>query len=341
MWLPCGVSKSTYAQDMAVIHTRTQWGLLVLLLAFLCALPFLLNSLWLGIVIHITIILIAVLGLHILTGLCGQISLGQAAFVGVAAYTSTLLCATLHFPLAISIVCAALFTGLFGIVFGLPALRIKGFYLAMSTLAAQLIIVYLFIHLPFAGGSKGLFVPTPRFLESKINLYFVIMGTAILAIAFAKNISRTKLGRIFVAIRDNDLAAEVIGIRLSYYKLLAFFICSLYAGVAGALYSLYIGHINYEHFTLMDSVWYLGMLVVGGLGSTSGVVFGVIFINLLSKGTSLLASQMPALSPQLASTLGIIVFGLAIILFLIFEPRGIAHRWEIFKNSYRIWPFSY
>lgn len=341
MQLPCGISNSTYVEDMAVIRTRTQWGLLGVLFAFLGVLPFLLDSLWLGIVTHISIVLIAVLGLHILTGLCGQISLGQAAFVGVGAYTSTLLCANLQVPLPISIICAAIFTGLFGMIFGLPALRVKGFYLAMSTLAAQFIIIYLFIHLPFAGGSVGLFVPIPHFLESGINLYFVIMGVAVLMTLFAKNISRTKVGRIFVAIRDNDLAAEVIGIRLSYYKLLAFFICSVYAGIAGALYSLYMGHINYEHFVLMDSIWYLGMLVVGGLGSTSGVVFGVIFVSLLSKGTSLLAMQMPMLSPQLASTLGIIVFGLVVVLFLIFEPRGLAHRWEIFKNSYRIWPFSY
>ncbi len=341
MELPCGVSKSTYAQDMAVIHTRTQWGLLGILFAFLCVLPFFLNSLWLGIVIHTSIVLIAVLGLHILTGLCGQISLGQAAFLGVGAYASTLLCAKLNFPLPISIIGAAIFSGCFGIIFGLPALRVKGFYLAMSTLAAQFIIIYLFIHVRFAGGSQGLFVPIPQFLESKINLYFIIMGTAVLATAFAKNISRTKAGRIFVAIRDNDLAAEVIGIRLSYYKLLAFFICSLYAGIAGALYSLYIGHINYEHFSLMDSIWYLGMLVVGGLGSTSGAVFGVIFISLLSKGTSLLAAQMPILGPQVASTIGIIVFGLILVLFLIFEPRGLSHRWEIFKKFYRIWPFSY
>ena len=168
------------------------------------------------------------------------------------------------------------------------------------------------------------------------------MIIACLATYLAKNIVRTRVGRAFIAIRDNDLAAEVMGVNLLYYKLTAFFIGCVYAGVAGALMVNYINFANVEQFPFINSVWYLGMLIVGGMGSTVGVIFGVVAIKLLEQ---LATTAGPILAnifvPQVAACLALIFDGLVIILFLIFEPRGLAHRWEMIKSYYRRWPFSY
>jgi branched-chain amino acid transport system permease protein len=162
---------------------------------------------------------------------------------------------------------------------------------------------------------------------------------------FAKNLVRTGVGRAFVAIRDNDLAAEVAGVNVFRYKLLAFFICSVYAGVAGSLWAHWVRAINTDHFTLMNSIWFLGMLIVGGMGSTAGAIFGVAFLRILEEGTKILGEKMtiffPTLVGSVQAALTVTVYGVVIMLFLIFEPRGLAHRWEIFKASYRLRPFAY
>jgi len=162
---------------------------------------------------------------------------------------------------------------------------------------------------------------------------------------FAKSAARSRLGRAFVAVRDNDLAAEVMGINLFHYKLVAFFTCSVYAGVAGALWALYLNHLHPEQFVLMDSIWYLGMLIVGGMGSTMGAIFGTVFLKVLGEliviYSPVIAEVFPAVETGIFASLGHLVFAVVILLFLIFEPRGINHRWEIFKASYRLHPFAY
>ena len=160
----------------------------------------------------------------------------------------------------------------------------------------------------------------------------------------AKNLARTRAGRAFIAIRDNDLAAEVMGINLFRYKLIAFFIGCFLAGIAGSLLAHWIGFMSVEHFTIMDSILYIGMIIIGGLGTTTGPIFGVIFIRLLQQGITFIAPVLEstfALPAGFTTGIGPMVFGLAIILFLILEPRGLAHRWQLFKASYRLWPFSY
>lgn len=348
---PSGVYNETYAKEFAIVRTRFQWLLLILGLIWLFTLPLYCSGYILGIANHMGIALLAVLGLSILTGYCGQISIGQAAFMAVGAYTSTILVIEAGLSFWATLPCAALVAGLVGFIFGLPSLRVKGFYLAMATLAAQFIIPWLFGHVAtdVTGGVFGLTVPAITFmgkpLTSQTSLFFTIMPLALGGIYFAKNLVRTRVGRAFIAIRDNDLAAEVMGINLFYYKLLAFFICSAYAGIAGALWAVWMRAINPEHFTLMSSVMYLGMLIVGGMGSISGACFGTIFIIGFDELTRRLS---PVIGPLLgmpgataAPALMPIMFGLIILLFLIFEPRGLAHRWQIFKASYRLWPFSY
>jgi branched-chain amino acid transport system permease protein len=350
MDLPCGTFKENYAQDMAIIHTRLQWLILVTFLAFLFTLPLYLGDRWLGIIIIMGISVITVQGLNILTGYCGQISLGQPAFMAVGAYTSALLCAKLSWPYWAALPCAAIAAGVVGIVFGLPSLKVKGFYLIMTTLAAQFIIIWIILQLrSLTGGVDGLAAAKPMIagiaLTSKQDWFYLIIIIVCLSTFFAKNLVRTRIGRAFIAIRDNDLAAEIMGVNLYFYKLQAFFIGCMFAGVAGSLLVHYVGVASPEQFTLMDSVWYLGMLIVGGMGTTIGAILGTVFIRLLDEFVLIIspvfASAFPAFAVQASASLGLITYSFVIILFLMFEPRGLAHRWQIAKKYFRNWPFSY
>lgn len=348
---PCGTFDRSYAQDMAIIRTRLQWIILIVGLVLLFSAPLFASGRWLNLLNLIGISVIAVHGLNILTGYCGQISLGQAAFMAVGAYTSGVLTAKLGFSFWAALPCAAVSAGIVGLIFGLPSLRVKGFYLAMATLAAQFIIPTLLVNLlgPITGGVLTLRVPPPEIggiiCRTPESMFYIIIPIAVLMTFFAKNLVRTGVGRAFIAIRDNELAAEVQGVNVFGYKLLAFFICSVYAGVAGCLWAHWMRAINPEHFTLMNSIWYVGMVIVGGMGSTAGAVFGTVFLRILDEFTKTLgmslAMTFPAWAAFVQATLTQIVYGLVIILFIIFEPRGLAHRWEIFKASYRLRPFPY
>jgi branched-chain amino acid transport system permease protein len=246
--------------------------------------------------------------------------------------------------------CAALAAGIVGILFGLPSLKIKGFYLILTTIGAQFIIIWVILQLPnLTGGADGLAAEKPKIagitLSSKQSWFYLVMIITCLATFFAKNLVRTGVGRAFIAIRDNYLAAEIIGINLFYYKLQAFFIGCMFAGVAGSLMVHYVGIASPEQFTMMDSVWYLGMLIVGGEGTTMGPIFGAVFLRLLDEliliVSPVFASLLPAIAVQASASLGLISHGLVIILFLMFEPRGLAHRWEVIKKYFQLWPFSY
>jgi len=352
---PYGTYDETYAQDMAVCRTRLQWGILIGGLILLLSLPLFLGEWMVNFVNFIGISVIAALGLNILTGYAGQISLGQAAFIGVGAYTTGMLARYLAFPIWITLPCAALAAGLVGLIFGLPSLRIKGFYLAMATLAAQVIIPWLIVNVrpDITGGAHSFRVPAATLgigdiaLANETSLFYLIIPLAVLMTFFAKNLHRSRVGRAFIAIRDNDLAAEVMGINLFSYKSLAFFICSAFAGVAGCLWAYWMRAIAVDQFSLMESIWYVGIIIVGGLGSTSGVIMGTVFIRGLDRLVKIIGPAIEGAVPQLTGPWGAtaalspLVFGLVVLLFIILEPRGLSHRWEIFKASYRLWPFSY
>jgi branched-chain amino acid transport system permease protein len=234
-------------------------------------------------------------------------------------------------------------------LFGISSLRVKGFYLAISTIAAQFIIIWVLNQWSeVTGGYNGIVAPIAEIGGLKLNTqssqFFLILIVVIIVIFYAKNLARTRIGRAFVAIRDNDLAAEVMGINLFRYKLLAFFIGCFLAGIAGSLLAHWIGKISPEHFSMTDSILYVGIIIIGGLGSTTGPIFGVIFIRMLQQGISFLSPVLEstfALPAGFTTGIGPMVFGLIIILFLILEPRGISHRWQLIKASYRLWPFSY
>jgi len=347
--LPCRTFNQTYEQDMAIFRTRLQWLLLAAGIILGLCLPLFTGTYMLTIVIMTMCIFIATLGIQILTGYCGQLSVGHTAFVAVGAYTSALLVAQTGLSFWIAVPVAGIAAGLIGLIVGLASIRLRGFYLIISTLAAQFIIMYIIIHwTSLTGGSFGMAAPAPRlggleFVTPQSYFYIVFVGL-LMATYVAKNIVRTNVGRAFIAIRDNDLAAEVMGINLTAYKLMAFFIGCAFAGIGGALAAHARGVITPDNYTLIESFWYLGYIIIGGLGTITGAFFGVIFIAILNNGLAAILTSLATTFPGAGSLLAplmLFIFGLVIVLFLIFEPRGLAHRWEIFKAYYRLWPFSH
>jgi len=351
MRLPSGTYNVSYEEDMAIIRTRTQWWLFSLFILFLFLLPFIpgIGSRYMLGMINVALIwMVAVLGLCILTGFCGQISLGHAAFMACGAYTSAILMTHLNIGFWLAAPLAVLLTALVGVFFGLPALRLKGLYLIMATLAAQYIIIYFFTHIPaLTGGGEGMRVPIARLGDFELiganANYYLILTSTVLATFIAVNIGRSQIGRAFISIRDNDIAAEVLGVNLTKYKLMAFAIGCGFAGWAGALWANNSQMLAYEQFSIMNSLWFLGALIVGGQGSVLGAIFGVLFVRLLFEGMTEIAPILSRILPGAISigSVGQITFGLAIILFLIFEPRGLSHRWQIIKASYRLFPFAH
>jgi branched-chain amino acid transport system permease protein len=347
MGLPSGTFSENYGQDMAIVRTRAQWAMLFGLLILLFTSPLFLNDKMLTIMTITGITIISVHGLSILSGYCEQISLGHVGFMAVGAYTSAVLCARLGWPFWLALPCAALAAGLVGILFGLPSLRVKGLYLIVATVAAYFIIMWVILQLRnVTGGADGMAVPRPEIggfvLKSKSSWFYLVMIIACLATFLAQNLVRSRVGRAFIAIRDNELAAEVMGVNLWAYKLIAFFIGCVYAGVAGSLVVHYYAFASPTQFPFFDSVWYLGMLIVGGMGSTTGAIFGAVSLRLLDELVTIVGPILSGVvAPQAAASLALISRGVVIILFLIFEPRGLAHRWEMIKAYYRLWPFSH
>lgn len=350
MSLPCGIRNYNYAEDMAIVRTGTQWVLLIGLLALLFTAPLYLNHYWLSVGNIIGITIIAAVGLNILVGFCGQLSIGHAGFIAVGAYTSAILTHHFGMPFLVGLVSAGVVAGIVGIIFGLPSVRVKGFYLAITTIAAQFIIIWVINHWNLTGGFQGITVPYASIgglvFRSESSLFYLIITITIICVLVGVNLTRTKVGRAFIAIRDNDLAAQVMGVNLLYYKLLAFFIGCFFAGIAGGLFAHYTGSLSAEQFSFTESILYVGMIIIGGLGTNLGPVLGVIFIRVLQQ--VLLGNVVPFLErtftmfpPGFASGVAPMLFGLVIVLFLVLEPRGIAHRWSLFKAAYRLWPFSY
>ncbi len=332
---------------MAIFRTKTQWMMLLVFLALLFTLPLFASDRILTIITIMGISVISVLGLNILTGYCGQISLGQAGFMAAGGYISAVLTAKLGLSFWIALPLAGLGAGVIGIIFGLPSLKIKGFYLIMATVAAHFIIIWVILQFSgITGGANGISVPRPSIgdfvFRSKGSFFYLTMIITCLAVYCAKNIVRTRVGRAFIAIRDNDLAAEVMGVNLWVYKLTAFFLGCVFAGVSGSLLVHYYSFASTDHFPFMNSVWYLGMLIAGGMGSIAGSIFGVVALKLLDELVTLVGPFLSAvIAPQAAASIGLIMRGLVIMVFLIFEPRGLAHRWELIKSYYRRWPFSH
>lgn len=364
---PSGVFDTTYSDDIALNRTRGEkavsYGIVALLLLIpLLSLegPFgisLVPQSLVGTIIRIAILVISVQGLNILTGYTGQVSLGHAAFMAVGAYSGAYLARQFGFSFWLALPTSALFTGVIGLLFGLPSLRVKGFYLSMATLAAQFIIPWT-LRYPLehiSNGSRPLDVPVPDLFGINFGadgaMYYIVIPLVMALSLAARNISRTRTGRAMISIRDNDLAAELLGINVFSYKLQAFFVSAVYAGIAGCLMAFHTNNISLEFFAPQVSIELLAMLIIGGAGFPLGPMFGVAFVILLTQNVipalvPALYSALPSLLPFLApvnvfAALNPLLFGLALMIFLIVEPRGLAYRWEILKISWKIRPFSY
>ena len=343
-----GVYHTSYSADLALRHTRLEHVRLVFALAVVVALPFYASPFWLNVLDQIGIAIIGAIGLNILVGYTGQISLGQGGFLAVGAYTAGVVVTKSDLSPLVGIPAAVLVTAAVGAFFGLPALRLKGLYLAIATLASQQIIVWLIIHWDWLTGGVGALVLEPVSVfgwtpTGDFQWYWVIMGFAALATVTATNLFRTGVGRAFVAIRDHDIAAEAIGVDPARYKVLAFAVSSAYVGLAGALTAYWTQILTWERFTLDVSILYLAMIIVGGLGSVSGAIYGAAFmialpsyldqLSLRVSPDSFLARDLPGIK--------LLIFGLTIVLFLVFEPKGLARIWQRAKDYLRLWPFRY
>ncbi|MBN1375193.1 MAG: branched-chain amino acid ABC transporter permease [Dehalococcoidia bacterium] len=351
MSLPCGIRNYSYNTDTAIIRTKTQWVLLSIFLVLVLSMPSYMRSSDLYVANLIGITIIAVIGLNILVGYCGQLSIGHAGFMAVGAYTTAILTTSFGVPFFAALICSGLSAGIIGLLFGMPSMRVKGFYLAITTIAAQFIIVWIINHwTDVTRGSMGMSVSSATIgsfsFDSEAQQFYLIMAITAICVFFATNLARSRIGRAFIAVRDNDLAAEVMGINVFAYKLLAFFLGCFFAGIAGSLFAQLRGTITAEDFTFSQSILYIGMLIIGGLGTSIGPILGVgiigsLFYWFLPSVAVPFLEASSWLPTGFSSGLGHMIFGAVMIAFLVLEPKGMAHLWSLFKASYRLWPFSY
>ena len=343
MQLP-GIFSTRYEEELAIVHTKTQWTLVAISMAFVCTLPLFLTTYWITWFNILCVWVIAVLGLHIMTGLCGLFSLGQASFVAVGAYVTAILTMDHGWSPWATLPISGLASGLAGLVFGIAALRIKGFYFAMATLAASYVILWLIGYLDdWTGGIAGKYVDRPSLggidLGEPGNYFYLALALTVVLMLLAMNIQRTRIGRSFIAIRDNDLAADVMGVNIFRHKMIALFIGSFYAGIAGWLWAHSMIVIAPNQFGLINSIWMVGMIIVGGMGTVAGAIAGTVALRLVNISIDEVFSSISSLSATISAALQLMLYSAIITVFLIFEPRGLYNRWIKVKSSYRLYPF--
>ncbi|OGB25123.1 MAG: ABC transporter permease [Burkholderiales bacterium RIFCSPLOWO2_02_FULL_57_36] len=346
-----GQFRTTYQADNQVLPIRQdRVGMMIILAVAFVAIPLFASPYtFSAILIPFLIFALAALGLNILTGYAGQVSLGSAAFMAVGAFaTYNFMLRIPGIPILLAFVLGGLCAAMVGIAFGLPSLRIRGFYLAASTLATQFFVVWALTKIGWFTNYSSSGVITAQKVTilgydftSPASKYLLTLGIVCVMAMLAKNMIRSNVGRSWMAVRDMDVAAEVIGFRLMRTKLLAFAVSSFYCGVAGALYAYaYLGTVEPEAYNLDLSFRILFMIIIGGVGSILGSFLGAAFIVLLPIGLNMFAHTL-GLPTSVASNLELMVFGALIIFFLIVEPHGLARLWQIGKEKLRLWPFPH
>ena len=352
-----GQFKSSYAEDQQIFPIRQdRIGIALLLIVAFVVIPLVASQYWFSaILIPFLIFSLAALGLNILTGYAGQLSLGTAAFMAIGAFMAYNVELRLPgMPILGSFAIGGLCAAAVGVVFGLPSLRIKGFYLAVATLACQFFVLWAINRIGWFSNNSSSGVITAQkiviagyVLDTPAAKYLLTLSVVALMSLAAKNLMRSKTGRAFMAVRDMDVAAEVVGIRMMQTKLLAFAISSFYCGVAGALFAFcYLGTVEPEAFNLDLSFRVLFMIIIGGVGSILGCFLGSAFIILLPILLNLVAGGIShtfgvEIEHSALSNIELIVFGGLIIFFLIVEPHGLARLWQITKEKLRLWPFPH
>jgi branched-chain amino acid transport system permease protein len=356
-----GVYHTTYGRDFALRHTRAEWIRLGLIIIAAVALPFMLqgNTFWMTALVRFLIFGIAVVGLMVLTGYTGLVSLATGAFLGVGAYTTANIASRYGWPMPVGVLAGTLLAALIGALFGLPALRLKGLYLAITTLAAQYILTNVFrnwdyltdgagniaARAPCLGGEgTGKLCTGGTKLDSEFAWYWIALICLAVVVIGVRNLFRTGLGRAFIAIRDQDIAAEVIGVHVGRYKVLAFAIACGLTGFSGALNAHWRNVVTYERYEISESFLAVAMIIIGGLGSVAGAVYGAGFMIFLESFIERSGQNYRTLFEDFGldvSAVKLFAFGAVIVLFLLLEPRGLARLWQRVKDYFRLWPFRY
>ncbi len=362
-YLPCGVYHERYSQEHTWWQTRFVRAKMFLLgLTVLVIMPLWADTYWLGVANMVGYTVLGALGVQLLIGYCGQVTLGHAAFLAVGGYTSTLLILQVPWPqwlldcglaYPISIVVAGVVAGLWSVFFGLPSAKVKGFYLILTTMAAQFITVdFIITHYVSKIGGRGQAFSLPPgtirigpwVLDNERKVFVLMVVLVMLMTLALANLLRSRVGRAWIAIRDNDIAAETMGINIMKYKLLAFFVAGFIGGVAGAFWVSNLAAISPEHFPWSWSLWLVGVILIGGVGSIHGTFFGALFMVLVMEALTLAVMSLSGIYPEFMMKINFIkeaAFGLAICGSLIYEPNGLAYRWWQIKNYFNLWPFSY
>ncbi len=346
--------KRDYYEDIQFFSSGVISFWFAVLILFLSLFPFCFKNYYVYMANYIAINVIVALGLNILVGYTGQISLGHGGFFAIGAYGTLLLMTKAQFPFWIALPCAALIAALFGFLLGLPALRLEGPYLSIATLGFGLTITQVIGRIELFGGRQGLHAPElsigPWHLTSDRDFYYLLIPLTILLAMMARNLVTTKVGRAFIAIRDAEIAAETMGVNILFYKTLAFAVSAFYTGLAGGLYAFVLRYIEPEVFSLFMSIMFLLMVVVGGLGSIFGAVAGACLISWLDLelrnilGIPYVGVWLEALSKNYFSITGVsniqfIIFGLIMIFIMLFEPLGLLGFWIRIKKYWKTWPF--
>ena len=343
-----GTAKHSYQADEALLTTRPQRVWMALFALSLCIAPFVLDNYWLYLACLVAINVASATGLNILTGYTGLVSLGQAAFMAVGAYTVGWMQLNLGTPFLLNLVAGGLVAAAVGILVGIPSLRVKGLYLAIATIAASFILHFIFVNWQsVTNGNSGLTLTPASFFGTPLTeyqqLYFVFVPITALMVLGAANLFRTRVGRAFIAIRDRDISAEVLGISLLRYKLTSFAISSFYAGVAGGMWAYFFRVVTPESFPFVYSIFFLAAIIVGGMGTSLGGILGAVFMTLVPEllrfGIDWITPVLPNAAAML-SPVRTVVFGLLIVGFLIFEPKGLAEIVQRSRRYFHLWPFK-
>jgi branched-chain amino acid transport system permease protein len=346
--------KRDYYEDVQFFSSGVTLFWFLVLLAFLALFPFLFKNYYVYLANYMAINVIVAIGLNLLVGYTGQISLGHSGFFAIGAYGTIVLMSKLSFPFVLALPLAALGTALFGFLIGLPALRLEGPYLSIATLGFGLTITRIIGRIEFFGGRQGLHAPEltigPWHLNTDRDFYYLLITLTVVLTVAARNLIKTKVGRAFIAIRDADIAAETMGVNLMYYKTLAFAVSAFYTGLAGGLYAFVLRFIEPELFSLLMSILFLAMVVVGGLGSIFGAIAGACLLSYMDLQLRNILSipyvgfWLEALSKGYFSITGVsniqfILYGLIMVLIMLFEPLGLYGFWIRTKIYWRTWPF--
>ncbi|HET9717323.1 MAG TPA: branched-chain amino acid ABC transporter permease [Pseudolabrys sp.] len=343
-----GYFHTAYDQDLALVQTRTERLTLALLIAVLAMFPFIASPFALDLACQVFLACVGSLSLMLLTGYAGQISLGHAGLLAAGAFTTGILAREVSAPFWITLPCSAITGIVLGFVFGLPSLRLRGLYLAVSTLALHFVVIYIGGEYETKRGfSTGIVVEPPSVAGLRMSdgraWYFVLLAAAAVSLLICINLLRSRSGRAFRAVHARETVAEALGIHIAAYKLLAFVISSSMTSVAGCLFAYYRGFVSIEAFDLFLSIQYVAMIIIGGMGSLLGAILGAAFVVLFPYVIEGMLNLLPNVEKLAGDIFAVnyLAFGVVMIIFLVFEPLGLVGIWHRLQNYFLLWPFRY